>query len=847
MSSDFTDLLFEAEKLTASVEGTNDLPKVDRSLRQVLEASNELYSRVAQSGTKDIQANLLLGSKGIDLPKIAQKLDIISARRTFETVQAQEEVDIDTYLNNEIQNIILKTLEGNHKQFVQKLLDDSWNHQQAQWRQEKRKALSAMTAPSGAFIRFSKPAHLLYADSIRTVTTSMMGKQEAIFATKIDEYIRTLQEGKPKPNLIKVFAAAAEDLRDKKVNEMWEMMKYMSDLPVVPTTDDVIKSRTSKPVQTKLVSQAKRYLEDRYKMYMNNIVDENRSQAERGGIPGTLPLVRAFVGLRFFGEYSGLEDGLIDGRPFWPTVYYCLRCGDLNAAYHCLKKSNAVREELVTLLELRLRPRNAAGDTTTIASNDASKLVETIEYLYRCTVRNSTDPFKRIVWAVLGGCTGGDSNMSDEHSEVAQSVDDYLWLKLSLLSGGNVDGTLLSDKGEELYSELQRVVLEDCGETYYDAAKSPCTYFQVLVLTSQFEAALDFMARVERYKAHAIHMAIGLNELYLLAGPRDYNSPLVIIDPCDRRPARRLNIVRLMLWYVRSFETICIPEAVDYYYLLHNIYTFDNHNWYADCCSDLVVETREYDLFFGQMLPVGPPNIADRQPTSSTRTKGILDKYTHPRLTTQRIAAIVAAKLHRKGLFEDAIRVYDVSRNQEEALKLMITMLSQVVHLQKEYGSLRDRLEFLSEAMYNRYAAEGFKCPQKIVDSFTYLKKLLDFFNNYHSKQYNAALKWLMDLELIPFRSEHIEERLHKFETLEIDARTVFPDLLLASMNMLYFQYQSIKGNELIPSMLDNTIEKQLDDIREKAKVLTNFTGLLPYRMPGDTSSRMVQMEILMH
>lgn len=53
--SDFSELLQEAEKLTADLDGP-DIPKVDRSLKQVLEASNDLYTKVAQSGTKDIQA-----------------------------------------------------------------------------------------------------------------------------------------------------------------------------------------------------------------------------------------------------------------------------------------------------------------------------------------------------------------------------------------------------------------------------------------------------------------------------------------------------------------------------------------------------------------------------------------------------------------------------------------------------------------------------------------------------------------------------------------------------------------------------------------------------------------------
>lgn len=55
-SSDFNDLLFEAEKLSTNIETTSDLPKVERSLRQVLEASNELYTRVRQTGAHDIQA-----------------------------------------------------------------------------------------------------------------------------------------------------------------------------------------------------------------------------------------------------------------------------------------------------------------------------------------------------------------------------------------------------------------------------------------------------------------------------------------------------------------------------------------------------------------------------------------------------------------------------------------------------------------------------------------------------------------------------------------------------------------------------------------------------------------------
>lgn len=57
--ADFSKLLQEAEQLTTEIEGNEELPRVERSLGQVLEASQELYSRVMQTGTNDVQALVL--------------------------------------------------------------------------------------------------------------------------------------------------------------------------------------------------------------------------------------------------------------------------------------------------------------------------------------------------------------------------------------------------------------------------------------------------------------------------------------------------------------------------------------------------------------------------------------------------------------------------------------------------------------------------------------------------------------------------------------------------------------------------------------------------------------------
>ncbi|KRT79461.1 hypothetical protein AMK59_8427, partial [Oryctes borbonicus] len=803
--SDFADLLFEAEKLTHEIEETTELPKVDRSLRQVLEASNELYTRVAQVGAKDIQANLLLGSKGVDLPRIAQKLDIISSKRTFESVEPVDDVDITACLENEMRNCVLSTIEEEHKKCFGAIMEQSWEHIQGEWKQEKRKILNAMIGPSGNFITLGKQKPTFVEPS---VGSALMGKEETVYASKLIEYNLALSRGLSKPNAVLFFAKTSEEFNDSKVNEMWEMIKYMSELPSFPHGSDPVAIRGTDAIIETMANQGRKYLENRYKVYMSNIINENLLRAQRGGIPGTYPLVKSFVGIRLQGEYLGLQDGQIDERPLWPMVYYCLRSGDLGAALHCLKAASVDCQNLIKILELKLnnRPRT-----------EIFKHEDTVKFDYRRFIRNSTDPFKRIVWAVLGCC-----DALDEHTEVAKTADDYLWLKLSLV---RID---VPKEDHVDYKELQKTIIDEYGETHYDAINQPHLYFQVLVLTGQFEAAFEFLSRIERYRVHAVHMAIALNEIYLLAGPSDCASPLLSIDPADPKPFRRLNIVRLIMIYVRKFELICYNETLHYFYLLNKFSDSNGTSMYMICVSDLVQESREYERFFGKVQ------------RSGVRTKGLLDEFYNPEVTPERVANLVAGQLVDKGLFEDAIDLYDIANNQPEVLSLFCTLLSQVVHLPPQEGSLRNRIHSRVRELYSRYCSDGFKCPPNIVASFTALKDLLVFFDHYHAKQYMMALKNLIDLQLVPLRVEDLDERVSNFKKLNVDVCKVLPDVLLATMNILYEQYQKIKANEFIPSRLkDLSVDAQLEDIRNQAKVITNFTGMLPYRMPGDTNSRL--------
>jgi nuclear pore complex protein Nup93 len=45
----------------------------------------------------------------------------------------------------------------------------------------------------------------------------------------------------------------------------------------------------------------------------------------------------------------------------------------------------------------------------------------------------------------------------------------------------------------------------------------------------------------------------------------------------------------------------------------------------------------------------------------------------------------------------------------------------------------------------------------------------------------------------------------------------------------------------------DGGRQRYLESLRDRAKALITFAGMIPYRMPGDMNARLVHMEVLMN
>ncbi|KFB38186.1 AGAP003459-PA-like protein [Anopheles sinensis] len=693
---DFNALLQQAQKLTHETQVSDDLPRVERTLPQVLQATQELHSRVTQTGAQDMQAHILLGSNGIDLPKISQKLETLSSRKTFEPLDPIATTDVQNFLRNEKENAILAVIEEVHKNSCLSAETQKWDHMVNDWKQEKVKLMNALIGPSQNWIDIRKGPEQTVLNESTFGGRSSLNSQEMAYAREVHEYNKLICEGAMRPSLIQRFAQVAETFNDS---------------------------------------------------------------------------VRWFC--------------LLENQP-------------LNGNYNCFFSSLIVKPS--PRLELQIRMQ------------------------YKRQIRNATDPYKRAVYCIVGCC-----DVQEAHADIASTTDDFLWIKLSLI---RTEG---DDNSEHLTcSGLQSMILEQYGEKHYNASEQPHLYFQLLALTGQYEAGVEFLSRFEKYRVHAVHIGLALNELHMIGGPRNLQEPLLSVDIMDPQPMRRLNLARLVMLYVKKFEITDPSEALHYFFFLRNLKDSEGRNLFLVSVADLAIECRDFDLLFGRMQRDG------------IRTRGLIDQFESVQVDTQVVCEMVAEKFVKKGMFEDAIRMFDLASQQEQALRHTSILLSQVVHHVNKEGSLRQRVQRMANDFAERYTGVEKNCDPQTWSTFNLLKELATFFDYYHGKNHQSAMDVLERIKLVPLRMSDLDASVHNFKRLSGEVCKVIPDLLLATMDIAYTKYKAMKGKE-VGKFDDLGKKNQLSYLREQAKALTNMAAMVPYRMPGDTNSRLIQTEILMH
>ena len=360
------------------------------------------------------------------------------------------------------------------------------------------------------------------------------------------------------------------------------------------------------------------------------------------------------------------------------------------------------------------------------------------------------------------------------------------------------------------------------GESHFSASSQPVLYFQVLFLTGQFEAAIDFLFRSgENLSSHATHIALVLFEARLLSQPSNIQAALLSKEPGDRGCGRRLNIARLLMLYVKHFESTDPKEALQYFYFLREMKGGQGDNLFMSCVGELVLESREFDLLLGTLMADG------------SRAPGLVDKFGGLVDTTD-IIDMVARDSEERGLLEDAVKLYDLASKHAEVVALLNTLLAQVTALPATPESRRDRIQRHAVTIAKRYKVSGVVAAREATSTLFLLLDLATFFDLYHGGKLAECLDTLARVKLVPVAGGQVDMAVTTFRQLSDEVRRNIPDILLAAMTALHTQHRAGPGPAAAA-------------IREKARSLITYAGMIPYRLPGDTNARLVQMEVQMN
>uniref|UniRef100_A0A3P9ISS5 Nuclear pore complex protein Nup93 n=2 Tax=Oryzias latipes TaxID=8090 RepID=A0A3P9ISS5_ORYLA len=784
----FGELLQQAEQLAAETEAVSELPHVERNLQEIQQAGERLRSRTltrTPHDAADVKASILLGSRGLDIFHISQRLETLSAATTFEPLEPVKDTDIQGFLKNERDNALLSAIEESRRRTF--LLAEEYHRESmlVQWEQVKQRVLHTLLGAGEDALDFNQDVEPSFVSEVTIPGRSALDSVEVAYARQ-------------------------------NVSDMWLMVKQMTDVLLVPAKD-TLKSRTSVEMQMAFVRQALNVLENSYKNYTMVTVFGNLHQAQLGGVPGTYQLVRSFLNIKLPGPLPGMQDGEVEGHPVWAVIYYCLRCGDLNAAMQVV---NRVQHQLGDFKTWFQEYMNSPDRRLCPTSENKLRLH------YRRVLRNSADPYKRAVYCLIGKC-----DINDNHGEVADKTEDYLWLKLNQVCFDD-DGSS-SPQDRLTLPQLQKQLLEDYGESHFSASQQPFLYFQVLFLTAQFEAAVAFLFRVERLRCHAVHVALVLYELRLLLKSSGQSAQLLSQEPGDPPMIRHLNFIRLLMLYTRKFESTDPREALQYFYFLRNEKDSQGENMFMRCVSELVIESREFDMLLGRLEKDG------------SRKPGVIDKFAGD---TRAIISKVALEAENKGLFEEAVKLYELAKNPDKVLELMNRLLSPVIAQVSAPQSNKERLKNTAVAIAERYRCQGIAGEKGVDSTFYLLLDLMTFFDEYHAGHVDRAYDIMERLKLLPLSQESVEERVAAFRNFSDEVRHNLSEVLLATMNILFTQYKRLKGAPAgTPGRAQRSLEDRDVQLRSQARALITFAGMIPYNMAGDTNARLVQMELLMN
>ncbi|KAI1701790.1 nup93/Nic96 domain-containing protein [Ditylenchus destructor] len=824
MASQFDDILRRAEQLhtDASMGSVAKLPAssramdvdgpaplngnammIDTGLADIFRQSEEMWKRKnltkqpmgaasAISALKTSKDMSQLSITALSEPSPLQKEQKKDVTEYDETATVADSLGYDSFVNKEIERYVQSSYERARLEAERSFLNQQVLHSDGGRpagtpgrRAQSRQALGG----TDVFQHFN-------IDSTPTpsnmATNQPLEYQQNVFAQKIDLALRTNCQAVIKDALME----AVDEINDKDVNEIWDKVFVVCSKILLEEPENVRALRTSRKWAEHVVSKSTKYLHEHFKQHAEAVVENNLTIAKRGGIPGTLSLVDAYLNVKKF-SHTGMEDGGLSGsHPTWMVLFYCLRLGDLKTAADVAKKLFNVTH-CSTLVGI------VANLVNTASVESDAKVKLSAEWRQGSAM--CRDIYKKAIYGLLLGF---------DCPEVNTSIEDWLWARLMFCK-------LHPRELASSFKQLQSTVCVEFGEEYFVHKGTSCAiYFSALLLTGQLEQAIKVLFG-ENLIVQAVHIAILSYQLKLLILSDRVSSEILTSDVHDATLCE-LNLARIVLLYVKNFELTNVNFALNYCFFLNKFEldaSIDNRggrNLFESCVSRIVYLSNETDQILGRMNAQGE------------RLPGLIDKFASA-FNVSDIISYVAADTAASGDVLQCVNLYALANRPNNAIQTISRHMSSCIHKAAIDDSLKKYVE-LARWLADRYKSREDVEKTKLETLFV-LINLDTFFRFFYEEKYDGAVRVIQKLNLIPLEPDEVQSAVQAFDMVPEEVRPVLPDLCTALMKSIVALYEKEGGS----------MEKIA--LKEYAKSIVLYTAMIPYRFPISSNSLLLQLQ----
>ncbi|KAG9302164.1 hypothetical protein G9A89_020598 [Geosiphon pyriformis] len=883
-------LLEKSQNIANSVSAKKDLPPIERNLEEIETQSRKFASKINKPGeSPEKKAPFFLANIGIDGDKLSQTVRSINVLGTFEPRELISEADTTNYVEYKYRSTVTSIIQDGHNQTIQDYHDEFERSLNLDWERSKIKVFEelgqhqpfthgSINDQDSSFTPYRGETPKTGGPSLRAAPTSwpngkalMIPRSEAIGT--LNSRMGHYSEAVVKLNASRVrgvdfavlnsFENAARKISSERGNKL--IIECWRALARIVGEENVLEGQFQRnhlkerqfanPYQSRiqpgynelekrLLAGSRQYLEEQYKQFLEDYIAGHRKEAHMGGVPSPRNKAEAFMRANHRPNGGKTLDHLetnAEKIPIWGVIFTLIRVGLLNEALEVARDNERLfhrndKPFLTYFTDYVQKNRRLSRDTR-------EQLVAEIKQRIKLSAKHPQDYYKLTVYHILA-----QLSLTTFPNTAIPSTEDYLWFNLMIIQYDNSESDSIN---ETVFArDFQKYIVQFGPNSYTSDGKDPVQYFKVLLISAQFERAVDYLVKTD-FSVEAVHFGIALAYYGLLRAPDSQETMAMLVESSDGISAY-LNFNALIYNYAQRFYTLN-PRLVVHYFSFMHLYGDDQTEAgrHQIELSHAYIRQLVFDTCsFEELLGDPRKNIAGEIVANLKILR--IDSDTEYKA---KIIAPLGRQFEENGKYRHALQLFELAKDYDALISVLNKMLGEYIWMHSHHQASPDADSELDPAFVKRkfqqYETDHllYHSGTALVRDCELLMDLTDFVRYFNQKDYVKALEFIEELNIFPLDDDlaGMAKRNQELYTASKELRRNIPDLMVLTMESMYEYHKQLKMKASPGGLLfDNDNYSKMQNIQRKARSLMTFVGLIKQSLPTDTYNSLARLEVLM-